>query len=108
MLGKLAEMTVRDFRGFMKECYPIAWEIIGVGGREDIISTLGSLIECNQEMGKPKITVVVNTEELESKITRFDKPWPEPEKKGIILINETRKTSFNDLSDEMKKKFLGH
>ncbi len=54
MLGKLAEMTVRDFRGFMKECYPIAWEIIGVGGREDIISTLGSLIECNQEMGKPK------------------------------------------------------
>ncbi len=38
---------LKDFRGFMKNAYTVAWDIIGVGGREDIISTLGSLIEIN-------------------------------------------------------------
>ena len=47
MVSKTAEITVRDFRSYMTECYPIIWEIIGVGGREDICSTLESLIECN-------------------------------------------------------------
>ena len=76
-MKEMIKEILKDFRGFMKNAYTVAWDIIGVGGREDIINTLGSLIECNYELGKPKIQIIppvfITEQKRKRGITSVDK-----------------------------------
>ena len=104
MVSKTAEITVRDFRSYMTECYPIIWEIIGVGGREDICSTLESLIECNT----PEKQIVFCDTLSISECSKYTLCTDCPGNNDRIKSEKTEANkAIDDLPDEVKEDLFG-